>query len=114
MVYEINTKVEVLIALTEDQYKHRVMLPHVALRKLVESETDNKEEILRKLFKNDAYKQISERLRQKKAAAEEELNKVSQTRDTYINHIKAVLPERDDSEIFEVLGNENYNVNQVL
>src|SRR5699024_5155238 len=41
-------------------------------------------------------------------------NKVSQTRDTYINHIKAVLPERDDSEIFEVLGNENYNVNQVL
>src|SRR5699024_1017081 len=65
-------------------------------------------------FKTDAYKQISERLRQKKSAAEDELNKVSQTRDTYINHIRAVLPARDDSEIFEVLRNENYNVNQVL
>jgi len=114
IVSEINTKVEELIGLTEDQFKQIVMLPQGEFRKLLTSETENKEEILRKLFKTDAYKQISERLRQKKSAAEEELNKVSQTRDTYINHIRAVLPARDDSEIFEVLRNENYNVNQVL
>nr|WP_253286662.1 SMC family ATPase [Virgibacillus sp. MSJ-26] len=114
IVSEINRKVETLMGLTEDQFKQIVMLPQGEFRKLLTSETENKEEILRRLFKTDSYKHMGEQLRQKKSAAAEVFNQVKQTRDTYIEHIKAVLPEREEAEIFQVLEEDYSNVNQVL
>src|SRR5699024_8763580 len=57
---------------------------------------------------------MGEQLRKKKSAAAEVFNQVKQTRDTYIEHIKAVLPEREEAEIFQVLEEDYSNVNQVL
>lgn len=50
MVSEINKKVESLIGLTQDQFKQIVMLPQGEFRKLLTSQTENKEDILRRLF----------------------------------------------------------------
>src|SRR5699024_3624651 len=116
IVSEINKKVEILLGLTEDQFKQIVMLPQGEFRKLLTSETENKEEILRRLFKTDSYKQMGELLRQKKSAAYDVFSQVKQTCDTYIEHIKAVLPEREEADIFQVLQEqEEYNnVEQIL
>ncbi|WP_449355301.1 AAA family ATPase [Virgibacillus natechei] len=114
IVSEIDKKIEVLMGLTQDQFKQIVMLPQGEFRKLLTSQTENKEEILRRLFKTEPYKQISEKLRTKKNSVEDAFNQTKQTRDNYIEHIRASLPEREESYIFQVLSEEHYNENQII
>ncbi|ANU09015.1 exonuclease [Planococcus antarcticus DSM 14505] len=113
MVSEINRRAEEIIGLTQNQFSQIVMLPQGEFRKLLTSETDNKEEILRKIFKTEPYKLISERLKQKKDEAAKIFEREQHILSSYIQRITSSLPERD-SEIFEVLSREHTNINQVL
>jgi exonuclease SbcC len=114
IVSEIDQKVETLMGLTQDQFKQIVMLPQGEFRKLLTSKTENKEDILRRLFKTEQYKQISERLRLKKDRVADRFNQEKQVLETYIQNIYAALPEREGAPVFQVLGVAHYNVNQVI
>ncbi|TWT04288.1 SMC family ATPase [Planococcus sp. CPCC 101016] len=113
IVSEINRRVEEIIGLSQNQFSQIVMLPQGEFRKLLTSETDNKEEILRKIFKTEPYKLISERLKQKKEAAAKIFEREQHHLSSHIQRITSSLPERD-SELFEVLSREHMNINQVL
>jgi exonuclease SbcC len=113
IVSEIDKKVEMLIGLTKDQFKQIVMLPQGEFRKLLTSKTENKEEILRRLFKTEPYKQIAERLRAKKNLAEDAFKQAAQTKENAIHDIKSALPYREESVIFQVLSEEFYNIKQI-
>lgn len=113
IVSEINRRVEEIIGLSQNQFSQIVMLPQGEFRKLLTSETDNKEEILRKIFKTEPYKMISERLKQRKDAAAKAYQYEEHTLAGHISGIASSLPERN-SELFELLEREHYNVNQVL
>lgn len=113
IVSEINVKVEEIIGLTQNQFIQIVMLPQGEFRKLLTSETENKEDILRKIFKTEPYKMISERLKRKKNVAEEELKFEQRTTNGTIQTITASLPKRE-SHIFEVLDQDHFNIHQVL
>ena len=113
IVTEINEKVEALMGLTEDQFKQIVMLPQGEFRKLLTSETENKEAILRRLFKTEPYKQIGEQLRIRKQQLEQSYQTEKQTCDHYIHQL-ASLPERSDSLLFQTLNEEHFNVYQIL
>src|SRR5699024_9900851 len=98
------------LGLTEDQFKQIVMLPQGEFRKLLTSETETKEEILRRLFKTDSYKQMGELLRQKKSAAYDVFSQVKQTCDRSDEHIKADRPEPEDADKCQELQElEEYN-----
>ncbi|MFC4322867.1 AAA family ATPase [Litchfieldia salsa] len=114
IVSEINKKVETLLGLSQDQFSQIVMLPQGEFRKLLTSQTENKEEILRKIFKTDHYKKMSERLKEKKTRIEEVFKQEAIRRDSYINNIPAVLSLRENSSLKTVLSQEHYNVNQIL
>ncbi|WP_249872064.1 AAA family ATPase [Oceanobacillus saliphilus] len=114
IVSEIDKKVEAIIGLTQDQFKQIVMLPQGEFRKLLTSETENKEAILRRLFKTENYKQLNELLRNKKSIVEHDFNQVNQTLDHYIGNISSVLPIRYESLLSNVLSAEHYNVHQVV
>ncbi len=114
IVSEIDRKVEEIIGLTQDQFKQIVMLPQGEFRKLLTSETENKEAILRRLFKTENYKQLNELLRSKKTIVEHDFNQMKQTRDHYIGNISSVLPIRDESLLTSVFAAEHYNVHQVI
>jgi exonuclease SbcC len=113
IVSEINVKVEEIIGLTQNQFIQIVMLPQGEFRKLLTSETENKEDILRKIFKTEPYKMISERLKKKRTLAEEELKIEQRTTNSYIQNIGASFPQRE-STIFEVLAQDHYNIHQVI
>lgn len=114
IVSEINKKVEELVGLTKDQFSQIVMLPQGEFRKLLTSQTENKEEILRKIFRTETYRWISDRLKEKKKFAEEDFKREAATRDRYISDIQATLPLREESKLFEFLSQENYNTNQII
>ncbi|MFC6040832.1 AAA family ATPase [Paenisporosarcina macmurdoensis] len=113
IVSEINVKVEEIIGLTQNQFIQIVMLPQGEFRKLLTSETENKEDILRKIFKTEPYKMISERLKKKRTLSEEELKIEQRTTNSYIQNIGASFPQRE-STIFEVLTQDHYNIHQVI
>ncbi|WP_422122062.1 AAA family ATPase [Planococcus sp. X10-3] len=112
IVSEINQRVEEILGLTQNQFSQIVMLPQGEFRKLLTSETDNKEEILRRIFKTEPYKMISERLKLKRDAAKDAFGLEEQVLKSHIRDI-AALPERE-SELFEVLGREQQNIHQIL
>ncbi|SHF93406.1 AAA family ATPase [Ornithinibacillus halophilus] len=114
MVSEIDKKVEAIIGLTQDQFKQIVMLPQGEFRKLLTSQTENKEAILRRLFKTESYKQMNDLLKNKKNIVEQEFKQAEQTRKHYVQSIPQVLPEREDAKLFQVLQEEHYNINQVV
>ncbi|MCZ2259675.1 AAA family ATPase [Sporosarcina sp. G11-34] len=113
IVSEINTKVEDLIGFTQAQFSQIVMLPQGEFRKFLTSDTENKETIMRKIFKTEPYREIVDRLKVKKDEAQAALLNEKQQSNGLTKQISSLLPERD-STIFSVLANENYNVNQVV
>lgn len=114
IVSDINQKVESLLGLTQDQFKQIVMLPQGEFRKLLTSETENKEAILRKIFKTKSYQQIAERLKEKKDAAMNAYQQAKEMLDSYLHGIHHILPLREQSQLGEVLQAEYYNSQQVL
>lgn len=113
-VKDINEKIEQIIGLSKDQFSQIVMLPQGEFRKLLTSETENKEEILRRIFKTGLYKRFTERLKEKKQDAQKRYEHQAQERDLYIKQITGVLPEREGAPLFQVLAQEHFNVHQVV
>lgn len=114
IVSEIDRKVEEIIGLTQDQFKQIVMLPQGEFRKLLTSQTENKEAILRQLFKTESYNQISQLLRDRKNRIEQDFRQAQQGRDHFVQSIHTALPAREDAELFQVLSEDYYNINQVV
>lgn len=114
MVTEINEKIEQLIGLTEDQFKQIVMLPQGEFRKLLTSDTENKEEILRKLFNTVKYKDISGYLKERQDKLIKEYEQQKLMLQQTIHDIHNVINPFDGSEVFQVLEQEFNNPMQVL
>jgi len=110
-IKDINQKIEDLIGLSYDQFNQIVMLPQGEFRKLLTSQSDNKEEILRKIFKTNRYGEMAQKLEEKKRKAEMELNQARALKDSLIDQVKGALPERD-SLLFAVLE-QNSNIYQI-
>lgn len=113
IVSEINKKIEEIIGLTLDQFSQIVMLPQGEFRKLLTSTTENKEAILRKIFKTEPYKMIHEKLKEKKVIAEAELKKEQLTQDNFTEKIIATFPNRP-SNLFQLIEEDNFNIFQLV
>ncbi|WP_042222116.1 AAA family ATPase [Oceanobacillus manasiensis] len=114
MVSEIDKKIEQLIGLTQDQFKQIVMLPQGEFRKLLTSQTENKEEILRRLFKTEPYKHITEKIKQKRLVMDDAYKQAKRERDQHIGAISQTLPKRENGTLFPLLETEYQNTKQVL
>lgn len=110
-VTDINQKIVEIIGLTYDQFSQIVMLPQGEFRKLLTSQTENKEEILRKIFKTNRYGEMAQKLEVKKQQAEQQLNKAQVIKNSYIEQISGALPRRD-SHLFSVLDKQS-NIYQI-
>ncbi|MEK3933800.1 SMC family ATPase [Sporosarcina sp. FSL W7-1349] len=113
IVTEINKKVVDLIGFTQAQFSQIVMLPQGEFRKFLTSTTDNKETIMRKIFKTEPYKEIEARLKSRKDQAQAKWSTENQSRETLYSQIPSLLPNRD-SQIFNVLATGQYNAHQVI
>ena len=110
-VSDINPKLEEIIGLTYDQFSQIVMLPQGEFRKLLTSQSENKEAILRKIFKTDRYGKMVKVLEEKKTRAEADARTVRTIRDSYVEQIAGALPIRE-SKLFQYIQNRA-NVYQI-
>lgn len=114
MVSEINEKLEQIIGLSQDQFKQIVMLPQGEFRKLLTSETENKEAILRRLFKTERYQNMNNLLRERRDEIEQLFKQDRHLLNQYISNLKTSFEQREDSALFQLLASENYLPNQVV
>lgn len=111
-VTEINRKLEELIGLTYDQFCQIVMLPQGEFRRLLTSNSNEKEEILRKIFRTERFIKMADKLEEKKRLAEQQLREAEALKNSYIHQIEGALPKRD-SLLFNALS-QHSNVYQIL
>lgn len=112
-VTDVNKKVEDLIGLSKHQFSQIVMLPQGEFRKLLTSETENKEEILRRIFKTDRYKLMRELLDQKRKQWKDVLQEKQKERELYFRNVFK-LPIRDGSLLEKLVEQEHVNTHQVV
>ncbi|HHT7082672.1 MULTISPECIES: AAA family ATPase [Bacillus cereus group] len=112
-VTDVNKKVEDLIGLSKHQFSQIVMLPQGEFRKLLTSETENKEEILRRIFKTDRYKLMRELLDQKRKQWKDVLQEKQKERELYFRNVFK-LPIRDGAILETLVEQEHVNTHQVV
>ncbi|OJE38166.1 exonuclease [Bacillus tropicus] len=112
-VTDVNKKVEDLIGLSKHQFSQIVMLPQGEFRKLLTSETENKEEILRRIFKTDRYKLMRELLDQKRKQWKDVLQEKQKERELHFRSVFK-LPIRDGALLETLVEQEHVNTHQVV
>lgn len=113
IVSEINRKVEELVGFTQAQFSQIVMLPQGEFRKFLTSDTENKETIMRKIFKTEEYRELVNRLKMRRDDAHQQLLDEKRKVDGFIQQITNLIPPRE-SLIFEVLSQEYANTSQIM
>lgn len=113
-VKDINKKIEQLIGLNADQFKQIVMLPQGEFRKLLTSSTENKEQILRRLFQTNRYQWMNELLHKKLEASQLEYNSERQQLNRLLDSIETTLIEREANPFFAYLKEDYVPVEKVI
>ncbi|NBI30016.1 AAA family ATPase [Chengkuizengella marina] len=114
IVSQVNETVHQLLGINKEQFNQIVMLPQGEFRKLLTSDTENKEEILRRIFKTGLYKNVENILNDKRKQSQSLFEQQIKERGIYINSLKTALPMRENTPLTEVFGQEFYNQFQIL
>jgi exonuclease SbcC len=110
----INERVQSLIGLTKDQFSQIVMLPQGEFRKLLTSDTENKEEIMRKIFRTHLYQRLTEALNERRRAVQTSCELARHELEIQTTNLGLVLKEREGSALHALLSEGTYNTPQVL
>jgi exonuclease SbcC len=113
MVTDVDRRIESLFGLNKDQFSQIVMLPQGEFRKLLTSETENKEEILRRIFRTELYQRLEGRFHQKIRELKDAHKSSQLELDLHIRQIAALLPNRAESLLIQALEQEYRNVGQL-
>jgi DNA repair protein SbcC/Rad50 len=113
-VSDVNQKAEAVIGLTQEQFSQIVMLPQGEFRKLLTSDTENKEEILRRIFRTGLYKKLEERFYQRNRELQDALKQAKSMQDVYAKQAEETLPRREGSELSVTLEQEYISAGQLL
>lgn len=113
MVGDVNAKLETIIGLTKEQFNQIVMLPQGEFRKLLTSDTDNKEEILRRIFRTELYQRLETRFQQQNRELGDQLKEAKIRVDHFMKQAADNLPRREDSQLAQTLAQELYNAAQL-
>lgn len=112
IVSEINKKMEELIGLSYEQFKQIVMLPQGEFREFLLSNTENKEAILRKLFKTSRFTKMTESLKEKKHDLEDYLRSDKKMLDHSYDRLKKYIAPT--SELSQLLAEEYIHHDNVM
>lgn len=114
MTTEVNARLLEIIGLTKDQFNQIVMLPQGEFRKLLTSDTDNKEEILRRIFQTELYEKLEGRFQQQHRELLDRLRDARAHASALMRQAAEALPEREDGELYRVFRQETYSPAQVI
>lgn len=114
VIRDVDMKLAEIIGLSKDQFSQIVMLPQGEFRKLLTSSTDNKEDILRKIFRTEQFEQLEQIAGAQYKGMQEKVKDQLSVQWSTIGHIGDHLPMREESLMWNVFQQEQRNVYQVI
>lgn len=117
VIRDVDQRLTEIIGLSKEQFSQIVMLPQGEFRKLLTSSTDNKEEILRKIFRTERFERLEHIVGQQTKQLQEQLRNGQQAQQLLLQQIAEQLPLRQASELAAVYEQErqsSYQVSQAL
>ncbi|MFE0508009.1 AAA family ATPase [Peribacillus butanolivorans] len=109
-VREVEEKIKLLIGLDANQFRQILMIPQNEFRKLLTSDSKDKEQILQKLFHTELYKRIEEKLKEEASILKKKNERSAQRR---IELMKGIKPGNHEG-LQEHLEAEEPNEQQIL
>jgi exonuclease SbcC len=113
-VSDVNAKLEAIIGLTKEQFSQIVMLPQGEFRKLLTSDTENKEEILRRIFRTSMFQRLEDRFYEQSRQLKDAHREAAAKLEIHMQHAAETLPKREDSVLMLTFLQEHYSPAQVL
>ncbi|WP_168122105.1 AAA family ATPase [Paenibacillus sp. HB172176] len=110
---EVSAKLLSIVGLTKEQFGQIVMLPQGEFRKLLTSDTDNKEEILRRIFRTELFEKLEGRFQQQNRELQDALKSARADCFAIMRQAEEALPRREDGVLTATFQQESYNSSQV-
>lgn len=104
-VENVNQKITELFGLTYKQFKQIIILPQGEFRKLLESNSEDKQEIFRKIFNTDIYEKFCNVLSDKTKNITHSIEEIKLTINSYINSIDC----SDDEPLKQLISDFSKN-----
>jgi len=102
-IREVDEKIKHIMGIDANQFRQIIMIPQGEFRKLLTSDSKDKELILQKLFHTELYKRIEEKLKEDAAELRKQSERNKQTR---IHLIKEIQTLEESSLAEEILAEE--------
>ena len=109
-VTDVNAKIESLVGINSDQFRQIMMIPQGEFRKLLTSDSQEREKVLQKLFDTSLYNKVQNDLDIKSKKIWNYIKGKIELRDHEIEKIICEL----DSELSIQIISENKNINKIL
>lgn len=109
-VNEADEKIESLLGLNIEQFRQIVMLPQGEFKKLIESTTEEKELIFRKIFSSKIYKDFQDNLKDRAILMRRDLEKY---RDKRVTLLKKIEPG-ENAVLSSLINCENINIKEII
>ncbi|MHA7964611.1 AAA family ATPase [Paenibacillus sp. CAU 1782] len=110
---EVNARLLAIVGLTKEQFSQIVMLPQGEFRKLLTSDTDNKEDILRRIFRTELFQRLQGKFQQRNRELQDRLKEQRAGAAAVMRQAAEALPLREESLLQATFGQESYNSIQV-
>lgn len=109
-ISNVDEKINVLLGINKSQFKQIVMLPQGEFRKLLESDSNEREIIFRKIFGTEAFAEIQKRLENESKELYKEVHDIKTQIDTYIKHFDC----GNKIQLEEIQNSKNVNIDLFL
>ncbi len=108
---EVTRQVEEILGITSDQFKQLVMIPQGEFKKLLNSDSDKKEEIFRKIFGTKIFSDIQQNIKNEANNLKKSIEEVLRDRE---NRIRSFKLRKDDDLLGSLILNKDLNVELIL
>lgn len=107
---DVNNKIKEILGIDKDQFKQIVMLPQGEFKKMLESSSEEKEKIFRKVFNTEKFNNIQEYLKNKSKNMYVDIKSMVEQRNTHISNIEC----DEDSKLYELINREDKDVDFII
>lgn len=108
---EVTREIESILGITSEQFKQLVMIPQGEFKKLLNSKSDEKEEIFRKIFGTEIFEKIQRDIKDKSIKLRKTVEQVERDR---LGKIRSFICNEKNEELFDTINGDRLNIELIM
>ncbi|MBU5453929.1 SbcC/MukB-like Walker B domain-containing protein [Caproiciproducens sp. MSJ-32] len=108
---EVTRGIEEILGINSEQFKQLVMIPQGEFKKLLNSDSDKKEEIFRKIFGTKIFSDIQQNIKNEVNELKRNIELIQRDRE---NNIKAFIINDENINLKELVAAKDMNIGQII